>query len=680
MSGTVHVPVVQVGGDVHGGIHFHAAPEISWPVRVGVVPREADCYQSRPADAALSCGLTVLVGTGGVGKTQTAARHARGAGHDVVVWVTATTTQTVLAGYAEAAARLLLAEPGTGVTTAATRFLSWLQTAERTWLIVLDDVVDPAAMRGLWPSGSGQTLVTTRRRDSSILRADANVVDVTIFSAEQSESYLAAKLAAHPRLHAGAATLAAAVHHLPLALAQAVAYLVDRGLTCHQYVDRFQHQRLTALAPEPSGLPDDHRATVAVTWSLSIGLATSLAPLAKPMLQLASLLDPHGVPTAVLTNETILRGADGDDAADTVRCLHRLGLVELSTDGRMVTMHPLVQRVTREDMTAAELAGLAHPAAFALAALWETDPLDPALVPSLRANTSALMAAALHHLVGPGCHAVLFACGENLRRAGLLADARQHYEQVLRLAHPLLGGEHEEVLFIRISLANIRGDLGDIGGAVEEFSRLRDDCHRALGADHHLSLGARGNLANRQLEAGDVSGALAAFAELLADQTRLLGPYAEQTLTVRNNLAHARSAAGDTTGAIVELERLLDDLRRVYGPFHPTTLLSRANLASNRADAGDVAGAVVEFEGLAQEYERLLGTDHKDTLTARINLAAHRAKSGEFHRAITELEQLVHDCTNALGAGHPRTVLAWGLLEEGRQAVRHLSDTDHGQT
>ncbi|MET8747753.1 hypothetical protein [Streptomyces sp. NPDC004728] len=64
-------------------------------------------------------------------------------------------------------------------------------------------------------------------------------------------------------------------------------------------------RKLADLLPEPGALPDDQTATVAATWSLSIERADQLRPagLARPMLQLATMLDPNGVPRTVLTSE-----------------------------------------------------------------------------------------------------------------------------------------------------------------------------------------------------------------------------------------------------------------------------------------------------------------------------------------------------------------------------------------
>ncbi|MET9630867.1 tetratricopeptide repeat protein [Lentzea sp. NPDC006480] len=706
VRGTVHGPVTQLG-NVRGDVHISTSPGVSWPVHVGVVPRRADCYQDRPAP--VSSGLTVFRGMGGVGKTQSAAHHARTAQQspdiDLVVWITATTREAVVAGYAEAATLIQIATPD---TDAAALFLTWLQTTPRRWLIVLDDLADPSVLRDLWPPTTGQTLVTTRRRDSSLARTDSSPVDITVFTAEQSQAYLDAKLAAHAHLSEGASELAQVLGHLPLALAQAVAYLTDRNLTCAAYVSRFRDQRrkLGALVPEPSALPDDHQATIDVTWSLSIELANSLAPtgLAKPLLQIASLLDPNGIPVAVLTSPpvTALLETDAETAADALHCLQRLSLTEPSADS--VTVHALVQRATHDDLTPEDLRATSQTAADALQLLWPDHEGMTPLLPSLRANVSALTTVALPELVGARCHPLLFTYGEDLGKAGLFTDAQGYYARLLDLAAPHLGGDHTDVLFIRNNMTVWRGEAGDMADSIEELGRLVDDCTRVLGPDHSLTLSARGNRASRRLAFGDTGGAAKDFEDLLADQARILGPDARDTLLTRgylahcrtferdltaaarefeqlladqlavlgadhpdtlgtrNNLASCKSAGIDATGAVADYEALLADQIRVLGPEHTSTLALRANLAVARGVAGDAPAAVEEFEGLLDDMRRILGPVHPHTLSTRSSLADWRGKAGQLEASLREQELVLHDCVRVLGPLHPTTLASrYGL-------------------
>ena len=97
----------------------------------------------------------ILAGMGGIGTTQIAAAYAedrwREREVEVLVWVEAGSRETVIAALAQAGGELCGADPADG-DRAARAFLSWLSGPEAPrWLIVLDDLSDPADLHGYWP-------------------------------------------------------------------------------------------------------------------------------------------------------------------------------------------------------------------------------------------------------------------------------------------------------------------------------------------------------------------------------------------------------------------------------------------------------------------------------------------------------------------------------------------------
>jgi hypothetical protein len=675
---------IAIGGSVHGPVsatvtvQLPPRPPVGWPHRVGVVPPLAHCRQERPADHALDAATTgsgvVVSGLGGVGKTQLAAGLAHrlwGRGElDLLVWVSATSRPAVVTAYAQAAADVTGVEDQ-NPDQAAARFLAWLATTPQRWLIVLDDVTDPNHLQGLWPpaSPSGRTVVTTRSTDSA-LTAGRHRIDVGVFTPTESLAYLSAKLAGDPVRLDQAAGLADDLGHLPLALAQAAAYILDRtGMTCADYRRRLadRRRRLDALAPRV--LPDDYPYPVAVTWSLSIDRADEFPPpgLARPVLELAALLDPNGIPMEVFTTPAVLTYLGGrtggpveaDDVTDALDNLARLSLATIDPKTRTIRVHGLLQRVVREATPTDHTADLAVTAANALVAIWPGIERDREHAQALRANT-----AALHSHTGPllwhpdqGAHPVLFAAGRSLGDTGQVTAAVDYFHTLHTTATERLGPDHPDTLATRNDLAYWRGAAGDPAGAAAAFEELLADVLRVFGPDHHGTLTTRHNLAMWRGEAGDPAGAATAYKKLLADRIRVLGPDHPHTLITRNNLALWRGRAGDAAGAVTAFEELLADRIRVLGPDHPHTLATRGNLASWRGEAGDPAGAVTAFKELLADRVRVLGPDHPDTLITRNNLAYWRGAAGDAVGAAAAFEELLADVLRVLGPDHPDTLI-----------------------
>ncbi|MET8153693.1 tetratricopeptide repeat protein [Actinoplanes sp. NPDC049668] len=653
------------------------------------MPRLAAGRQPRPADgllaSAVAAGRTavvcqVLAGMGGVGKTQLAANLATGlwaAGQvDLLVWVTATNRTSIVDDYARAAAEIRGTGDDSDPRRAAHWFLDWLAATPVRWLVVLDDLTDPADLAGWWPpdTRSGRTVVTTRRRDTALL-AGRQVIDVGVFTTVEARAYLAGQIGDDAHRFEEADQLASDLGYLPIALAQAAAYLLDLGLTCTGYRTRLHERRLGRVRPDT--LPDEQQLAVAETWDLSIQLAdTATEGLATPILRLAALLDPNGIPTSLFTAQAVVdicrqqsgEDADANDVVDAIHVLHRLSLADTTRDPdtgvTLIRVHALVQRVAAETTPSDQIQLLAHSASEALIAIWpefERDSTTTRLGQLLRANTAALTIAGGEHLwhtgTGePGIRRVLFRAGDSLGQVGQVAAARDHYQFQLAKALEILGPNHPETLTTQRSLAYWRGEAGDAVGAVAAFEQVLADVLRVLGPDHPDTLTTRHDLAYWRGEAGDAVGAVAAFEQVLADVLRVLGPDHPDTLTTRHDLARWRGEAGDTVEAVAAFEQVLADRLRVLGPDHLDTLTTRHHLAHWRGVAGDAVGAVADLAQVLADALRVLGPDHPDTLAARHSLAHWRAGVGDAVGAVAAFEQVLADRLRVLGPDHPHTL------------------------
>ncbi|KOT90412.1 ATP-binding protein [Streptomyces sp. NRRL F-5755] len=693
----------------------------AWPHQVGPIPGRAQSFQHRAeADrlqvAADGGGTTVLgqvlTGMGGVGKTQLAADYALTAWDnasgdylDVLVWVTASTRQAIVDGYAQAGIELCRADPD-DPDQAARCFLAWLTAKAGArpcrWLIVLDDVADPAdlvahpddpaARYSLWPPASphGRTLVTTRRRDAALTGDGRHRIDIGLYTPAEAVAYLTAALAAHGRHEPDnqLTALAADLGHLPLALAQAAAYLIDSGDDAAAYRDLLADRTTTLTDLSPDALPDAQATALAAAWSLSIDRADTLRPpgLARPMLQLAALLDPNGIPQDVLTSEpartylTEHRTAAGQDptpppssvprrdAVRALRALDRLSLIDHTPDAphRAVRIHQLIQRATREAfvpaLTSAEQDRYVHTAADALLAAWPDTERDTALAQALRANITALTRHAEDALYRPYVHAVLYRTGNSLGEAGQVAAARDHYQQLTDTVAARLGPDHPDTLTARHVLARWRGAAGDTVGAVTALGELLADQQPILGPAHPAVLAMRADFAHLSGKSGDASGAASAAEKLLVDQTRVLGPDHPGTLGARGLLAYWKGRAGDAMGAVSDYRALLADEERVLGPYHPNTLTTRNHVARWRGESGDRAGAAAASAELFELVRHVLGSDHPVTLSTQISLARWRGEAGDAAEAVAAFAELLKTLQRLWGPDHPDTLATRGQL------------------
>ncbi|MFI9809431.1 tetratricopeptide repeat protein [Streptomyces sp. NPDC052301] len=656
----------------------------------------------RSAGEGVAVLCQVLVGTGGVGKTQLAADYANSFWEDraldALVWITASTRSAAVTGYAQAGVELLCAD-ATDPEQAAKQFLAWLTPKGSArpcrWLVVLDDVADVADLHELWPPAvpNGHTVITSRRRDAA-LTGRGRLIEVGVFTQTEALAYLNDTLAAQGRTEPAdqLAGLAHDLGYLPLALSQAAAYLTDAGLDCATYrrdlADRAR--ALADLLPEPSALPDDQPTSVAAAWSLSIDRAQSLRPagLARPMLQLAAMLDPNGIPASVLTSPPALshlsacragaaawratpprhdpgRAPAGIEEAEmAIRLLHRLSLADHTpgTPDQAMRVHQLVQRAVRDQLSSHRLDELVRVAADALISAWPAPERDLSHAQALRANTDALTRHAGKTLYRPRAHIVLYRAGTSLGQTGQVTSARDYYRQLSRTTHHHLGPDHPDTLRARSHLAWWQGEAGDAAGAAAAFADLLRDQLRALGPDHPDTLRTRHSLAEWRGETGDAAGAAAAFADLLQDQLRALGPDHPDTFTTRHNLAWWRGRVGDAAGSVAQFADLLQDQLRVLGCDHPHTLRTRHNLAWWRGEVGDAAGAVAEFADILRDRLRVLGPDHPDTLRTRHNFAWWRGRVGDMAGAVAEFADVLHDRLRVLGPDHPDTLRTRGHL------------------
>ncbi|QDO21111.1 hypothetical protein FNV65_26980 [Streptomyces sp. S1A1-8] len=660
------------------------------PILIGSPPREADCFQERNEGQRLEDALTsmdsstsccLLVGPGGVGKSQLAARFVRrviaAKSVDVVVWTSAGSRDAVQSSYAKAINAITGADVS-DAESAAAQFLAWAHTTESKWLVVLDDLTAASVLKGLWPplEANGEVLVTTRRRDAALSDTRLIHIPLGLFQANESVKYLTEKLSVGGRAAdlQELANLAEDLDYLPLALAQSAAFIIDSNLDCSQYRELLSDRRsaLSELFPDTDSLPDDHNDIVTATWSLSMEQADALPPrgVARFVLQIASILSPEGCPRSVVVTSAVqeyVANWMGERAGGRItyghikaalRNLHRLSLIDdddTATPGAEIRMHGLVQRAVVETMEEEQYEEAVCAAAEALMEAWPESSIQSDFVRALRSNVEVLCENSLALLLADYWHEVLYRHGESLMEAGLSSAALEYFRQ-LRSVTERIDPARSDIFSIRIALGGALEEVGHMEEALTEYRSLLQDELRREDVDEEDILHVRSVLAECIGRSGDAQGSVRAFEELLQDRVRIQGSDHDRVFDTRRRLVSARSQAGDVAGAIATCQELLEDEIRVHGLGHPDTRHTQMHLAEEIGDAGDVAGAIEILESMLLEVARLHGERHDETFSVRHALANWYAVDKRYAKAIATLVDLLQDEKESLGDEHPHVL------------------------
>jgi tetratricopeptide (TPR) repeat protein len=617
-----------------------------------------------------------LHGLGGIGKTQLAVEYAYrfSSDYDAVWWVRAEEPATLAADFADLAAALRLPGRNEGdqrLSIDAVR--QWLAGNGR-WLMIFDSAREPKEVAPyLTSAGSGHVLVTSRhaswrgvamplplrglkRRDAASLLLSRSGTDDRSQDSADAEEALEAQ-------EAPALALAEALGDLPLALAQAGAYIEETGTTIAAYLELFRARQEALLRRGAAGASAP---TVATTWDIAFRDVQAHAPAAAELLALCAFLAPDDIP-----REGLREGADRCPPAlvaalkdplaldDAVAALRRYSLVDAQEEG--LGVHRLVQAVVRERLPDDERRAWAERAVWLVNQVFPSDIDDPGvwstckrwLPHALAVSEHAAAARVAEETVEQLCHRA----AKYNRMSGALVEARQLYQRAIALALPLYGREHAEIasLYRGLALTLVIGEFGDPDDAAG-FARRALEIDLALfGPDDETVARDHNCLVRVFRRLGDLKAA-SAHLELAIDIfEQVYGPVYPNLISMLNDQGFLLRELKDLKGARPLLERALELGEKTHGVDHPDVATYHSNLATVLEELGDLASARKHAVRALEIGEKRYGPDHYVVAIRRNNLGFILRSLGDLEGARDQFARALEIGRVALPPGHRRT-------------------------
>jgi DNA-binding SARP family transcriptional activator/tetratricopeptide (TPR) repeat protein len=616
-------------------------------------------------------GRVSVHGLSGVGKTQMVARylHARHAEYpDGLFWLRADRESSLVGDLATLSWRLGLPErelPDQKRQVEAV--LRWLH-GHRRWLLVLDNLearTQDSVLRWLPPGLPGHLIVTSRTSTWPTHLA------LGVLAQDVAVQFLLARTAQADADAAG--TVAETLGCLPLALAQAAAYMVRSGRDLASYAHLLQ-ERLVELLEE--GRSEDYPLPVATTLRLSYERMADEHPPAAALLGICAFLGPEDIPVGVLRAGAAvvpphLHDALADDLEfdRAVTALRRYSLVDRWADG--LRAHRLTQAVVREclraDGRSAYLVSAIHLLKAAFPEAPQDNPESWPLGARLLPHVQAVEQRARESTTEPGALGCLLdSAGRYLWARGEFGQSQPLLERALKLREAAFGADHPDTAATLNSLGLLLGQQGRSDAAKPLFERALATRERALGPNHPATAESLNGLASLLWQQGELAAAKPLSERALAIRESSLGPDHPNVANLLNNLANLLRDQGDLTAAQPLAQRALSICERECGPDHPYTALVLSNLGWLLREQGDPLAARPLLERASAIRERVLGPDHPQTAHSLHRLAVVLDELEHPALARTLLERAVATYARALPPEHQWTI-------EGQSALARIT-------
>ncbi|KAI0859350.1 hypothetical protein F4860DRAFT_270605 [Xylaria cubensis] len=640
------------------------------------------------------CTRVAICGLGGVGKTQLVLEllyRAREKDQNCsAIWIQATSMESLDQGYHNVARQLGIGNPGgkdLDIKKLVQDYLS--KDAAGPWILVFDNAdeiqmwldktgpesQEPCRLMDYIPRSTyGRVIFTTRDRKVGVKLAQQNVMEVTKMTEDTALNMLRNCLIDKSLVDtrpADAKAMLAWLTHLPLAIAQAAAYINENGVTLADYLALLdcQEQEIIDLLTEE--FEDDARYSntknpVATTWLVSFQQIQQRDPLAADYMSFMACIDHKDVPQLLLPP-----GPSRKREIDAIGTLNAYSFITRRVEDLAIDMHRLVHLVIRNWLRQkGSFAEWTHQAVTRL------DEVFPDPEHRNRATWRAYLPHA-RHVLGSSLVAKDDHSSISLRwkialcyySDGRFGEAEAFFQQILEFRTRVLGAEHPDTLKCVGKLALTYHAQSRFPEAKVLGLRAMEAQKRVLGEDDPETLSTMSHLAMTYSDLSQWKEAEELELQTMELRKRVLGLEHPDTLVGMSNLVYLYNCQGWWKQAEEIGKQTITARKKVLGLEHPDTLLSIGNLAHTYNNQERYKEAEELLVQVMNTRIRVLGKDHPHTLSGMSNLGVSYHNQGRWDEAEAIQSQVVASRKALLGPEHFSTLTS----------MAHLTLTYHSQ-
>ncbi|PVH98334.1 TPR-like protein [Periconia macrospinosa] len=599
------------------------------------------------------CQKMTVVGLGGTGKTQVALQFAYLVKEIwpecSIFWVPALSFEGFEQAYAAIARELHISQKEEDVKDVVRQRLSSARAGK--WLLVLDNADDSDILFGtagshgivdyLPESEEGMTVYTTRIMD----------VAVSLTRGDTATKELLDELV-----------------YLPLAIAQAAAYLNRNRMTIAKYLHLLRNTEQGLVSLMSREFRDDTRYkgsdnAVAATWVVSFSQIQTEAPVAADLLAFMSCIEWKAIPRSLLPE--VLSEEQMENAIGTLcgySFLVRRKNAESQEEGEeeekegeeWYDMHRLVHLAIRvwidqhgneaevTQKTTRHVADVFPIATYENRALWR------AYLPhALRLLEDE------QDFNNEGKSQLCLWVGRCLLFDDRIPEAVKWLEKRCQWVERLDEEDSKRLLASQHTLARAYLEDGQLKKAVELLEHVVAVKKKVLAEDHPDQLASQHALAIMYREDGQVKKSVELLEHVVAVGTKVLVEDHPSRLASQHQLALAYNEDGQTKKAVELLEHVVAVRTKVLAEDHRSRLVAQHSLAVVYKADGQVKKAIELLEHVVAVEAVVLRDDHPSKLVSQHQLALLYEADGQVKKAVGLLEHVVAVRAVVLRDDHP---------------------------